>query len=90
MGNITVNCPSCGWKPDGKAHWKCNCGTQFNAFDTLGKCPTCSKQYEYTQCVEDAGGCNHFTTHDQWYNGLDEAVQELIQELQLKTKPSVI
>lgn len=89
MGKIKVCCPSCGWKPDGKAHWKCSCGTQWNAFETLGKCPTCSKQWDYTQCVEDTGGCNQFAAHDKWYAGLDEVVEELITELQLKTRSTL-
>jgi hypothetical protein len=89
MAKITVCCPSCNWKPDNKAHWKCTCGTQWNAFESLGKCPTCSKQWAYTQCVEEVGGCNHFAPIEEWYQGLNEVVNDLIEEMSLKTKSSL-
>ncbi len=86
MENIKVCCPSCNWQPDNKAHWRCECGTQWNAFDTLGRCPTCKKQWEYTQCVNDAGGCNNYALHNDWYQNVDEIVNDLIEELNINTK----
>jgi hypothetical protein len=53
---------------------------------TLGQCPTCKKQWEYTQCVEDAGGCNQVSANEGWYQGLDETVSNLIEELNIKEK----
>jgi hypothetical protein len=90
MGKINLCCPSCGWKPDGRPHWKCNCGTVFNTFDTNGECPTCKKQWEYTQCVEDAGGCSNISIHEEWYQGLDKVVDELFEELHIEKKSKLV
>jgi hypothetical protein len=85
MDSIKPYCPTCGWQPDGKAHWKCECGHQWNSFDTVGRCPCCKKNWEFTQCVEDAGGCNDFARHEDWYPELNGIVKELAQELQIST-----
>lgn len=89
MGNIEVCCSSCGWKPQGQKLWLCTCGTRWDAFNTAGVCPCCSKDWEYIQCVEEAGGCNVAAPVERWYKGLDESVSSLIAELNLK-KDTVI
>lgn len=90
MENIKICCPSCGWLPNNKNSWKCSCGNIFNAFDTVGKCPCCKTQWEYTQCVEDEGGCNDISLHEDWYQGLNEIVDHLFTELQITKKPNVV
>jgi hypothetical protein len=90
MEKITVCCNNCGWEPISKKLWQCTCGTKWDAFETLGKCPCCNKEWEYVQCVEDAGGCNSAAPLEHWYQGLNETVQHLVDEMQLKIIPSII
>jgi hypothetical protein len=81
MDSIRIRCPKCNWEPDGKPYWQCQCGHQFDTFATAGRCPSCSKEWEYTQCVDFAGGCNDFAPHMEWYQGLDKVVEELKEGL---------
>lgn len=83
MEKIKIKCPSCSWKPTKKAMWRCECGTQFNAFAQQNQCPTCKKTWEYTQCVEEAGGCNEFAPHIDWYENVPSMVSELMNELNI-------
>ncbi|WP_211213902.1 hypothetical protein [Lewinella cohaerens] len=66
-----VSCPSCGWHPDGKEHWKCHCGHTWDVFSTGGRCPACLYHWEKTQCAPKAGGCNSVSPHMDWYGNLD-------------------
>jgi hypothetical protein len=85
MTEVKIKCPQCNWEPDGKSYWECHCGHVWNTFETAGRCPECSFQHNYTQCVQYAGGCNHFSVHLDWYQGLEEMVGNLVQA----TKPRV-
>lgn len=58
-----VQCPKCEWKPDGKPYWECECGHSWNTFDTRGKCPSCGKQWQTTQCH----ACGKWSPHSRWY-----------------------
>ncbi|MCP3927703.1 MAG: hypothetical protein GY705_01215 [Bacteroidetes bacterium] len=74
--NVKIECPKCGWEPDGGAYWGCICGNVWNTFDTAGRCPSCGKQYKNTQCISYRGGCNLFSPHMDWYKNLDEWLEE--------------
>jgi hypothetical protein len=90
MDNIKVCCSSCGWQPEGKKLWLCNCGNRFDAFQTLGTCNCCGKEWEYIQCVEEHGGCNAAAPIDKWFQGLDQTIITLLNEMDLKRDPSTI
>jgi hypothetical protein len=47
----------------------------------MAKCPSCKYQYETTQCIEHRGGCITTSLHEDWYEGLDNLVDELKAEL---------
>jgi hypothetical protein len=86
MDSIRIRCPKCNWEPDGKSHWQCTCGHRWDAFSTGGGCPCCGKQWEYTQCVDDAGGCNHAAPHLDWYENLDVIAEEALSVLYEKVQ----
>jgi hypothetical protein len=77
MDNIHIRCPKCNWEPDGQPHWQCSCGMIWNTFATGGRCPRCAKVWEDTMCVGDAGGCNKWSPHLDWYENLDNVVKEV-------------
>lgn len=63
----SINCPKCGWVPDGKPHWGCEkCGTTFDTFETKAKCPNeeCGNSWELTQCI----ACGKRIPHKDWYS----------------------
>jgi hypothetical protein len=60
---LTIQCPKCEWRPDGKAYWQCSCDHTWDTFKTAGKCPKCSKQWETTYCP----GCGDSPNHKDWY-----------------------
>jgi len=76
---IKITCPKCNWEPDGGEYWACDCGHQWNTFDTAGRCPSCGKQWEQTQCVVHHGGCTEWSPHIDWYDGLDEWLREQLE-----------
>lgn len=79
---ITIRCPKCNWQPDGLPHWQCTCGTVWDSFETAARCPGCGKVWEDTQCVSPQyGGCTQWSPHLDWYEGLDEAVAQLKEEI---------
>jgi hypothetical protein len=39
-----IRCPLCGWSPRKEDKWFCNCGNEWNTFDTGGVCPDCLQQ----------------------------------------------
>lgn len=80
---VKIECPKCGWEPDGGAYWTCTtCGHSWNTFDTCARCPKCSTQYEYTQCIAFRGGCPEFSLHEDWYKGLDEWLKEELEKVE--------
>ncbi|MCB0551622.1 MAG: hypothetical protein KDD19_28915 [Phaeodactylibacter sp.] len=87
--DIKIECPKCGWEPDGGAYWSCTCGHIWNTFATAARCPACNKQWEYTQCIAYKGGCNQFSPHLDWYKGLGDWLEdelETVEEKALKEK----
>ncbi len=82
MDDIIIRCPKCHWQPDGRPHWQCTCGTVWNTFDTAARCPGCGKVWDYTQCVDHSiGGCSALSPHLDWYDGLDDVVDKLKEEI---------
>jgi hypothetical protein len=39
-----IRCPLCSWSPRKEDKWFCNCGNEWNTFDTGGVCPDCLQQ----------------------------------------------
>jgi len=58
-----IRCPLCGWSPRKEDRWSCNCGFQWNTFDTGGVCPACLHQWTETQCLS----CRRWSAHSEWY-----------------------
>lgn len=81
MENIKISCPKCNWEPDGKPYWCCTCGTEWDTFSTIGRCPGCKRIWQNTQCIIDAGGCGAWSPHLDWYKGLDSVVTVLKEEI---------
>jgi hypothetical protein len=75
--DLHIRCPKCSWEPDGFPYWICTCGCQWNTFETGGRCPSCGKQWEQTQCIDGAGGCSQWSPHLDWYENLDDIVEEV-------------
>lgn len=61
-----IRCPKCNWKPRAKILWSCNCGHQWNTFDTRGLCPGCGYQWEITGCFQ----CGAVSPHSDWYTDI--------------------
>ena len=78
MKDIMIRCPKCGWEPRKHDLWVCDddCGCEWNTFDTGRKCPDCGKLWQDTQCRR----CGKWSPHLDWYEGLDDAVEELAKE----------
>src|SRR5690349_12014389 len=69
-----IRCPLCNWHPRPSDRWVCwdcpvpeqfydGCGTQWNTFETHGKCPGCQHQWRYTSCLL----CDRYSLHEDWY-----------------------
>ena len=58
-----IRCPLCGWSPRTEDKWFCNCGHEWNTFDTGGVCPACLHQWADTQCLS----CSRWSPHSLWY-----------------------
>ena len=58
-----IRCPLCGWSPRKDDRWSCNCGHEWNTFDTGGVCPSCLHQWASTQCLK----CGGWSPHSDWY-----------------------
>src|SRR5688572_17074630 len=82
MPDIHIRCPKCKWEPDGKPYWSCTCGHTWDTFSTAGRCPNCGKVWKDTQCIETAGGCPAWSPHLDWYEGLEEIINELKKEIE--------
>jgi hypothetical protein len=58
-----IRCPKCKWVPRTKNRWTCECGHDWNTFETRGHCPGCRYQWEITQCLQ----CGARSPHPEWY-----------------------
>ncbi len=83
---VKIECPKCGWEPDGGAYWQCTCGCIWNTFETAARCPQCKKQWKYTACIPHRGGCPEKSPHLDWYKGLDDWLREEIEQVEVKEK----
>ncbi|WP_207497067.1 hypothetical protein [Aridibaculum aurantiacum] len=81
MDNIDIYCPKCQWEPAEDSEWMCECGHVWNTFDTGGRCPSCKKVWDHTQCIGPEGGCDQWSPHLDWYHGLEEIVRKLKEEI---------
>lgn len=84
MEGINIRCPKCSWEPREHSKWRCSCGHVWNTFDTGGRCPACKMVWEDTQCIDYEGGCREWSPHLDWYDGLEEIVQKLKEELAME------
>jgi len=69
-----IRCPLCRWQPKKSSRWFCGdsgshfgCGTEWNTFDTRGRCPGCNYLWTWTDCLR----CFRSSPHEAWYE--DEA-----------------
>lgn len=82
MADIRIECPKCGWQPDGGAYWQCSsCGHVWDTFATAARCPECGCQHERTSCIPYRGGCTAYEPHIDWYKGLDDWLLEQLKEV---------
>lgn len=89
MAEVKIACPKCDWEPQPNDTWSCSCGHDWHTFDTGGRCPSCNKTWEDTQCLGPwAGGCSQWSPHLDWYRGLDEWVKEEIEKIRVREKES--
>ncbi len=64
---MRIYCPECEWEPSPSDRWVCGadgCGTVWNTFETLGKCPGCGRVWQFTQCL----ACARWSRHMDWYH----------------------
>jgi hypothetical protein len=72
---VRIYCPKCAWEPGPGDRWSCTCGCAWNTFTTFGKCPTCGREWNQTQCLS----CARWSPHQDWYHemqGDDSGVHE--------------
>jgi len=81
MDNIRIRCPKCNWEPRKNSMWQCSCKHIWNTFDTGGRCPNCGKVWEDTQCLTRPGGCGKWSKHLDWYEGLENVIKKLKEEI---------
>ena len=62
----------------------------WNTFATGGRCPACKKVWEVTQCVVSAGGCEKWSPHLDWYEGLDDIVNALKEAIKESWKEVLV
>jgi hypothetical protein len=51
-----IRCPLCGWSPRKEDKWFCECGFEWNTFDTGGVCPACLHQWAERSAPRAADG----------------------------------
>jgi hypothetical protein len=78
---MKIRCPKCSWEPDGKPYWQCTCGKNWDTFSTGGRCPSCHKIWEETQCPTLPKGCGKMSLHLDWYEDLGDILKEYKEEL---------
>lgn len=66
-GRGRIRCPGCKYRPHRRDQWLCDCGHEWNTFDTRGLCPACGKQWTETCCPR----CGEWSPHDDWYAPAD-------------------
>ncbi len=82
---IQIECPKCGWEPDGGAYWMCSqCYHTWNTFDTMAKCPACGFQHERTACIPHRGGCQAYEPHLDWYKNLDDSLHLQLDQIAIE------
>ena len=70
-----IRCPKCEWQPAPASTWTCvdnefpevfhgGCGRSWNTFETFGRCPGCSHQWQWTACLS----CGVWSPHETWYD----------------------
>ena len=62
-GGARIRCPRCAWQPGRHEKWTCDCGHDWNTFETGGVCPACQRQWLETQCPR----CDTWSPHLAWY-----------------------
>jgi hypothetical protein len=73
-GRPRIRCPICVWEPKKRDKWACaamgapehfagGCGKVWHTFDTRGRCPGCTHQWQHTTCLR----CNATSVHEDWY-----------------------
>ncbi len=83
MEGIRIRCPKCNWEPDGGPYWMCStCGCRWNTFATAARCPDCGRIYKDTKCIIRRGGCEAWSPHLDWYEGLDGVLENLKEEIE--------
>jgi predicted amidophosphoribosyltransferase len=79
MSDVRIRCPKCSWEPVESSQWACSvCYTWWNTFSTGGRCPKCGEIYKHTQCLE----CEKWSPHLDWYEGLDNVIARLKEEIE--------
>jgi hypothetical protein len=74
-----IRCPACRWRPEAASRWTCfdlyqnehptgGCWTEWNTFDTRGRCPGCSHQWIRTTCLR----CSVHSLHEDWYEDFND------------------
>jgi hypothetical protein len=61
--DAAIRCPKCAWVPQASDRWQCSCEFVWNTFDTQGRCPSCDRRWEDTQCL----ACHRWSRHVDWY-----------------------
>ena len=74
---VYIACPKCDWEPHAGSQWSCSCGHAWNTFDTGGRCPSCGRQWDETQCLS----CSEWSPHLDWYRNLDGWLEEELDEI---------
>ena len=79
-----IKCPRCGWKPNARSLWYCDCGHVWNTFVTAATCPSCGKVWRVTQCLSKK--CRKISPHIDWYADFNRKLKELLAETIFKPK----